>query len=70
MGSALIRIRGETRPCRLMEETHRGLQSALEIDTRGGVYGEVLDDGEIAAGDPVAWERMQTVAASGSRGKA
>jgi hypothetical protein len=38
-----------------MEEAHAGLQSALRPDWRGGVFGEVLDDGRIAVGDPVEW---------------
>ena len=56
VGSCRIRIWGETRPCRQMEESHAGLQEALEPDWRGGVYGEFLDDGEIAVGDAVSWE--------------
>ncbi len=55
VGPCRILIRGETRPCNLMEESHPGLQRALEPDWRGGAYGELLDDGEIAVGDPVGW---------------
>lgn len=56
IGSCRLLIHGETRPCRLMEESFPGLQSGLASNWRGGVYGEVLDGGEIAVGDPVCWE--------------
>lgn len=56
IGPCRVAIYGETRPCRQMEESHPGLQAALDPDWRGGVYGEVLDDGEISVGDTVRWE--------------
>ena len=55
IGDVRIQIHGETRPCERMEEAHGGLRSALKTGWRGGVFGEVLDDGTIAVGDPVAW---------------
>jgi MOSC domain-containing protein YiiM len=55
VGRCHIRIRGETRPCHFMDEALPGLRKALEVDWRGGVFGEVLDDGEIVPGDPVLW---------------
>ena len=55
LGPVAIRVRGATRPCRLMEETQSGLQEALAIDWRGGVYGEVLEGGELEIGAPVSW---------------
>jgi MOSC domain-containing protein YiiM len=36
-----------------MDQAFPGLRAALAVGGRGGVYGEVLDDGEIAVGDPV-----------------
>lgn len=50
-GQARIRINSETDPCGLMDEIHTGLREALTPDCRGGVYGEVLEGGEIRVGD-------------------
>jgi MOSC domain-containing protein YiiM len=55
IGSVRVRVYGETKPCWQMEEAHAGLQAALRPGWRGGVFGEVLDDGEIAVGDRVEW---------------
>jgi MOSC domain-containing protein YiiM len=55
IGACRVRVYGETRPCWQMEEAHAGLQSALRPDWRGGVFGEVLDDGRIKVGDSVEW---------------
>lgn len=56
IGDCRVRVYGETRPCHLMDEAHAGLRQALDPDWRGGVYGEVLEDAEIAVGDAVSWE--------------
>jgi MOSC domain-containing protein YiiM len=53
IGSALIDIWGETRPCRLMDEQFEGLQDALRADWGGGVFGVILEGGEVKIGDPV-----------------
>jgi len=55
VGACRVRIYGETTPCNNMEEALPGLQDALE-NWGGGAFGEVLDDGSIAIGDPVSWE--------------
>lgn len=55
IGSCRLKIWGETRPCRLMEETHSGLQGALDPDWRGGVFATVEEGGDIAIGDAVTW---------------
>lgn len=55
VGAVRIRVRGATRPCRQIEESRPGLRAALAVEWRGGVYGEVLDNGEIALGDAVEW---------------
>ena len=56
IGTCRIVVRGETRPCRRMDEAFPGLQAALDPEWRAGIYGEVLTGGRIALGDPVAWE--------------
>lgn len=56
IGGVRIRLLGETRPCARMDEAHPGLRAALQPDWRAGAYGEVLDDGPLRVGDPVAWE--------------
>jgi hypothetical protein len=38
-----------------MDEAHQGLRAALSPEWRGGVYGEVLDDGAIAVGSEVTF---------------
>ena len=55
VGGVKILIHGETRPCEQMDEALPGLRAALEPEWRGGVFGEILDDGEIRVGDPVRW---------------
>jgi MOSC domain-containing protein YiiM len=53
IGTCRLRVFGETRPCERMEEAAPGLQEGLRIPGGGGVFGEVLDDGEIRVGDVV-----------------
>jgi MOSC domain-containing protein YiiM len=56
VGSCRIRIFGQTRPCERMDEALPGLRDAMRPDWGGGAFGEVLDDGAIAVGDPVQWD--------------
>lgn len=53
IGDVQIRLTGETKPCPQMEEAVPGLQEALVPDWRGGVFGEVLNDGTLTVGDAV-----------------
>ncbi len=56
VGGCRLWIRGETKPCRQMDEALPGLRALMFPDWRGGAFGEVLDDGRIAVGDAVRWE--------------
>ena len=56
IGAARVRIFGETRPCRQMDEACPGLQAALDPAWAGGAFGEVVGGGELTLGAPVAWE--------------
>ncbi|HKJ03715.1 MAG TPA: MOSC domain-containing protein [Longimicrobiales bacterium] len=56
LGDVRIHIQGETRPCHRMDDQCPGLTAALDPHWRGGVYGVVLDDGEVRVGDAVSIE--------------
>ena len=53
LGAVRVRVGGETTPCERMEKASVGLQEAMRPNWRGGVYGEILDDGEIRVGEEV-----------------
>jgi MOSC domain-containing protein YiiM len=55
VGSCRLRIAGETRPCERMDEASPGLRAAMAVDWGGGVFAEVLNDGDVAVGDPIEW---------------
>jgi len=55
IGRAVIRVEGETLPCRLMDDQHPGLKDALGKEWRGGVYGSILADGYVRVGDEIKW---------------
>jgi len=56
IGRCRIQIEGETKPCASMDEKLSGLREALKPNWNGGVFGSVLDDGEISIGDDVFWD--------------
>ena len=56
VGPARLLIRGETRPCELMDAALPGLRQAMRERWGGGVFAEVVEGGEISVGDEVAWE--------------
>ncbi len=55
IGECVIEIRGETKPCRLMEELLPGLQDAMRRDWRGGAYGVITSGGRLEVGDAVSF---------------
>ena len=60
LGACRVQVRGETRPCHQMDEACDGLRQALDPNWRGGAFGVVLDDGEVAVGDAVTWIDAET----------
>ncbi|MEW5914944.1 MAG: MOSC domain-containing protein [Gemmatimonadota bacterium] len=63
IGSARIRIYGETKPCEQMEEALSGLRRVMYDNWGGGAFGEVLEGGAISLGDSVSWEPGDVAAA-------
>ena len=51
--SLVLEITCECDPCGRMDALHEGLRVALTPDWRGGFLGRVIEDGEIAVGDPI-----------------
>jgi MOSC domain-containing protein YiiM len=59
IGTVVLDIAGETRPCDRMDEACAGLQAALEPGRRAGSYCRVLSGGVVRVGDPVIVEGAQ-----------
>ena len=53
IGSVLLEVTGETRPCDIMEAAQPGLRAALQPEWRGGVTCRVLQSGAVQRGDAV-----------------
>ena len=66
IGAIRVYIHDETRPCKIMDEQHEGLRAALKSEFRGGVFGQVLNDGMIRIGDEV----RLTISGNGDAAKA
>ncbi len=57
IGSAVLTITGETRPCERMNQACAGLMLALKPDWRGGVTCRVSRSGDVAVGCDVSLTR-------------
>ena len=56
VGDLKVKISGETKPCKIMDDACQGLREALVDEWKGGVYGCVLNDAVVKMGDPVSWD--------------
>jgi MOSC domain-containing protein YiiM len=51
VGSVVLEVTEEVKPCLVMEQARRGLKHAMTPDWRGGVACNVVSGGEIRIGD-------------------
>ena len=51
--SLVLEITCECDPCERMDALHEGLRAAMTPDWRGGFLGRVIEDGQVAIGDPI-----------------
>ncbi|MEM7164329.1 MAG: MOSC domain-containing protein [Planctomycetota bacterium] len=54
IGGCQVQVKGETKPCSVMDEAAAGLKDALKPDLRGGVYAAVVSGGTVRIGDTIA----------------
>ena len=59
LGSALVEVMGEVVPCHVMDAANKGLKHALKPDWRGGVYGRVIESGQVHVGDKITVHSSQ-----------
>ena len=59
LGTAHVQVLGEVTPCHFMDAAQPGLEAALKIDWRGGVYGRVIDAGQTSVGDQITVHQPQ-----------
>ena len=56
LGSALVEVMGEVVPCHVMDAAKKGLKRALTLEWRGGVYGRVIESGQVHVGNKITLE--------------
>ena len=59
LGSALVEVMGEVVPCHVMDAAKKGLKRALKSKWRGGVYGRVIESGQVHVGDAITIHSSQ-----------
>ena len=59
LGSALVEVMGEVVPCHVMDAAKKGLKLALKSEWRGGVYGRVIESGQVHVGDKITIQSSQ-----------
>lgn len=57
VGDLRIQIRGETKPCMVMDQSFSGLKDALMPNWMGGAHGSILNGATVRVGDYVSWEK-------------
>lgn len=62
IGPCKIRIMGETKPCRQMEQALPGLKELMFDAWRGGAYGQIIEGGIISLNDSVQWIENENTA--------
>lgn len=51
LGDAVLEIKGETKPCPVMDQAAVGMREALVPHQRAGIWGRVIDGGAVRPGD-------------------
>ena len=59
LGSAVVEVIGEVVPCHVMDAAKQGLKAALKPQWRGGVYGRVIESGQVHMGDKITIHSSQ-----------
>ena len=59
LGSAVVEVIGEVVPCHVMDAAKQGLKAVLKPQWRGGVYGRVIDSGQVHVGDKITIHSSQ-----------
>ncbi|ADU30305.1 MOSC domain-containing protein [Evansella cellulosilytica] len=56
IGECEVKIHGETKPCRQMDEALPGLKDAMFPDWGGGAFGTIISGGKVKQGDEIVFK--------------